>query len=70
MRLRSAPLLVASLASGEAIYRAACLGFHGVEGTGGHGGGPTLIGKLCASQTRLITTTGRSNMPRSRTSTT
>ena len=30
---------------------------------GGHGGGSTLIGKLDASQMRLITTTGRNNMP-------
>ena len=34
-----------------------------MEGTGGHGGGPTLIGKLDTGQMRLITTTGRNNMP-------
>ncbi len=31
--------------------------------TGGHGGGPTLIGKIDAAQIRLITTTSRNNMP-------
>ena len=51
------------LAAGEAIYKAACVACHGVEGTGGHGGGSTLIGKLDAGQIRLITTTGRNNRP-------
>jgi mono/diheme cytochrome c family protein len=51
------------LASGETIYKAACLACHGEKGTGGHGGGPTLIGKLDATQIRIVTTTGRNNMP-------
>ena len=51
------------LAAGETIYNAACLACHGVEGTGGHGGGPTLLGKLDATQIRVVTTTGRNNMP-------
>jgi len=33
------------------------------DGRGGHGGGPTLLGKLDAGQIRAVTTTGRNNMP-------
>lgn len=51
------------LASGEGIYKAACLACHGFDGRGGHGGGPTLLGKLDAEQIRAVTTTGRNNMP-------
>ncbi len=57
------PTRAADLASGEAIYKAACLACHGEKGTGGHGGGPTLVGKLDATQIRIVTTTGRNNMP-------
>jgi alcohol dehydrogenase (cytochrome c) len=57
------PTRAADLASGETIYKAACLACHGEKGTGGHGGGPTLIGKLDATQIRVVTTTGRNNMP-------
>ncbi|MEO6104527.1 MAG: PQQ-binding-like beta-propeller repeat protein, partial [Pseudoxanthomonas sp.] len=53
----------ADLAAGEGIYRNACLACHGESGTGGHGGGPTLLGGLTADHIRLITTTGRNNMP-------
>jgi mono/diheme cytochrome c family protein len=59
----AAPSRPVDLVAGEVIYKAACLACHGVEGTGGHGGGPTLIGKLDAAQMRLITTSGRNNMP-------
>jgi quinohemoprotein ethanol dehydrogenase len=51
------------LVAGESIYKAACLACHGFDGKGGHGGGPTLIGKLDAEQIRTVTTTGRNNMP-------
>jgi cytochrome c553 len=51
------------LVAGEGIYKVACLACHGVEGTGGHGGGPAVVGKMNASQVRAITTTGRNNMP-------
>jgi alcohol dehydrogenase (cytochrome c) len=51
------------LAAGEAIYKAACVACHGVGGTGGHGGGPTVVGGLATDQIRLVTTTGRNNMP-------
>jgi alcohol dehydrogenase (cytochrome c) len=57
------PTRAADLASGETIYKAACLACHGEKGTGGHGGGPTLIGKLDATQIRVVTTMGRNNMP-------
>ena len=51
------------LKAGEAIYKAACVACHGANGTGGHGGGPTLVGGLATDHIRLITTTGRNNMP-------
>ena len=51
------------LQAGEAIYKAACVACHGANGTGGHGGGPTLVGGLTTDHIRLITTTGRNNMP-------
>jgi quinohemoprotein ethanol dehydrogenase len=43
------------LVAGEAIYRAACLACHG--------DGPTLVNALSTSHIRLVTTTGRNNMP-------
>ena len=49
--------------SGEGLYKAACVACHGESGTGGHGGGPTLLGGLTAEQISLVTTTGRNNMP-------
>jgi alcohol dehydrogenase (cytochrome c) len=51
------------LANGEGIYKAACLACHGTEGRGGHGGGPALLNNLTSDHIRLITTTGRNNMP-------
>ncbi len=36
---------------------------HRSDGRGGHGGGPTLLGKLDADQIRVLATTGRNNMP-------
>ncbi|MEO8309018.1 MAG: PQQ-binding-like beta-propeller repeat protein [Pseudomonadota bacterium] len=57
------PTRAADVVAGETIYKAACLACHGEKGTGGHGGGPTLLGKLDATQIRVVTTTGRNNMP-------
>jgi alcohol dehydrogenase (cytochrome c) len=57
--LSSAP----DAAAGAMIYRDACLACHGERGTGGHGGGPTLLNNLSSDHIRLITTTGRNNMP-------
>jgi alcohol dehydrogenase (cytochrome c) len=59
----AAPTRPVDIAAGETLYRAACLACHGTEGTGGHGGGPTLIGRMDAAQMRAITTTGKNNMP-------
>ncbi|MEO6080623.1 MAG: PQQ-binding-like beta-propeller repeat protein [Steroidobacteraceae bacterium] len=59
----AAPDKPLDLAAGESIYKVACLACHGADGTGGHGGGPTLIGKLDAAQIRAVTMTGRNNMP-------
>jgi alcohol dehydrogenase (cytochrome c) len=49
--------------AGESLYKAACVACHGESGTGGHGGGPTLLNNLTAEQIGLVTTTGRNNMP-------
>ncbi len=49
--------------NGEPLYKAACVACHGESGTGGHGGGPTLLNSLTAEQIGLVTTTGRNNMP-------
>ena len=46
------------------MYKAACVACHGEAGSGGHGGGPTLInGTLDATQIVQITSQGRNNMP-------
>lgn len=50
------------LAVGAEIYKVACLACHGADGTGGHSGGPTLIGKLDAGQIRAVTASGKNNM--------
>ena len=37
---------------------------HGESGSGGHGGGPTLVGgNLDTAQIALVTSQGRNNMP-------
>jgi quinohemoprotein ethanol dehydrogenase len=51
------------LAAGEMIYRDACRACHGETGTGGHGGGPSLLVNSAVEQIRTITTQGRNNMP-------
>jgi quinohemoprotein ethanol dehydrogenase len=52
-----------NVAAGEVIYKAACVACHGEAGRGGHGGGPTLVNNLTTDHIRLITITGRNNMP-------
>jgi quinohemoprotein ethanol dehydrogenase len=59
----SALTSVANVAAGATVYRDACLACHGESGAGGHGGGPTLLNNLTSDHIRLITTTGRNNMP-------
>jgi quinohemoprotein ethanol dehydrogenase len=58
-----APTAPLSLANGESVYKAACVACHGATGTGGHGGGPTLIANPDVALIQAITTTGRNNMP-------
>jgi mono/diheme cytochrome c family protein len=53
----------ASAAGGAALYKAACVACHGDAGTGGHGGGPTLLTNLAPDSIRQVTTFGRNNMP-------
>ena len=65
---RAAALPVSSRAGvadqGEALYKAACVACHGESGTGGHGGGPTLVqGNLDVAQIAMVTLQGRNNMP-------
>lgn len=50
------PDLNGSVREADNLFANACLACLGVEGTGGHGGGPTLIGKIDAAQMHLITT--------------
>jgi quinohemoprotein ethanol dehydrogenase len=52
-----------NLTAGEALYRNACVACHGESGAGGHGGGSTLLNNLTTDHIRLITTTGRNNLP-------
>lgn len=49
--------------SGGRLYAAACVPCHGVDGEGGHGGGPPLLGGLTLEGIVSILTTGRNNMP-------
>ena len=59
----AAPTRAGNATAGEPLYKAACLACHGEAGTGGHGGGPTLLTNLQPEQISLVTTTGRNNMP-------
>jgi alcohol dehydrogenase (cytochrome c) len=58
-----APTAPLNLAGGESIYKTACLACHGEQGTGGHGGGPTLMTNPDAALIQVIATNGRNNMP-------
>ena len=57
------PTRAANAANGAALYKAACVACHGESGTGGHGGGPTLLNAPAVAAIREVTTTGRNNMP-------
>ena len=65
---RAVAVAVASRAGvaeqGQALYQAACVACHGESGSGGHGGGSTLVGgNLDTAQIALVTSQGRNNMP-------
>lgn len=53
----------AGAANGERIYREACLPCHGATGTGGEGGGASLLTGLTADTVLAVTGAGRNNMP-------
>jgi alcohol dehydrogenase (cytochrome c) len=53
----------ADRANGRAVYEAACLFCHGEEGTGGHGGGPTLANATSVGAFAQIVSEGRGDMP-------
>ncbi len=59
----AAPTRPAHAANGAERYKAACVACHGEAGTGGHGGGPTLLNAPSVAAIREVTTTGRNNMP-------
>jgi quinohemoprotein ethanol dehydrogenase len=52
-----------NLSNGEKLYKAACLPCHGESASGGHGGGPTLIGGMTRETLLSVTATGKNNMP-------
>jgi alcohol dehydrogenase (cytochrome c) len=51
------------LAHGQVLYLEACQACHGVDGAGGHGGGPTLIEGLGIDEIAAVTRLGRNTMP-------
>jgi mono/diheme cytochrome c family protein len=51
------------LARGRVLYLEACQACHGVDGAGGHGGGPTLLEGLRPEAIVAITSLGRNAMP-------
>lgn len=57
------PTRAANAQNGANIYRQACLACHGETGTGGHGGGPTLMNGLSAANIMATTSAGKNNMP-------
>ena len=48
---------------GRAVYDVACTFCHGEDGSGGHGGGPTLLTQKDAATVTQIVTAGRGDMP-------
>jgi alcohol dehydrogenase (cytochrome c) len=52
----------ADVANGATVYRAACVYCHGEEGTGGHGGGPTLANTSRGAFVQVVSE-GRNAMP-------
>jgi alcohol dehydrogenase (cytochrome c) len=53
----------ADVANGATVYKAACVYCHGDEGTGGHGGGPTLANATSIGAFVQIVSEGRNTMP-------
>jgi alcohol dehydrogenase (cytochrome c) len=53
----------ADLENGLIVYRAACLFCHGEDGTGGHGGGPTLVESGTVGAVVQVVSEGRGDMP-------
>jgi quinohemoprotein ethanol dehydrogenase len=53
----------ANAENGGNIYRAACVPCHGETGTGGHGGGPSLIKGQSHDALLMTASSGRNNMP-------
>ncbi|HTC44450.1 MAG TPA: PQQ-binding-like beta-propeller repeat protein [Steroidobacteraceae bacterium] len=53
----------ANAENGGNIYRAACVPCHGESGTGGHGGGPSLIKGQSHDAILMTASAGRNNMP-------
>ena len=53
----------ADVANGATVYQAACVYCHGEEGTGGHGGGPTLAKATALGAFVQIVSEGRNAMP-------
>jgi quinohemoprotein ethanol dehydrogenase len=51
------------LEQGRVLYTQACLACHGADGTGGHGGGPPIVGGLAHEAIMSISATGRNEMP-------
>ena len=66
----AAPSKPVDLAAGEAIYKAACVACHGVEGTGGHGGGPRSSASSMRARSGSSPPPVATTCPRSRMSTT
>jgi mono/diheme cytochrome c family protein len=53
----------ANAENGATIYRAACVPCHGENGTGGHGGGPSLVKGQTHDLILMTASIGRNNMP-------
>jgi quinohemoprotein ethanol dehydrogenase len=49
--------------NGGSVYLTACSFCHGEDGTGGHGGGPTLVEMTSPSDVERMVALGRNNMP-------
>jgi quinohemoprotein ethanol dehydrogenase len=49
--------------NGRAVYDVACTFCHGEDGSGGHGGGPTLLEQTDIAVVASIVTAGRGDMP-------
>ncbi|MDX1562237.1 MAG: PQQ-binding-like beta-propeller repeat protein [Gammaproteobacteria bacterium] len=63
VELPSAELLTVDISEGARIYQQTCLPCHGTEGTGGHGGGATLVGLDDVDYIMTLVRDGRNTMP-------